>query len=284
MRRRIQKGLVEFSFLLPALLLFFVVVVVPFLQGFPMSFTDWDGMAPTSNVVGLENYARIFSDKNVINATKNTVLFTVLTVVFPNLLGLLIALLITKPTRVNKLIRTIVFMPYCLSIVLSSIIWKYMYNDILYGVFGVLSPLGRAEYAMIGISVICIWATTGYCMTIYIANIQGIPVDNYEVAQLEGATSWQSFRYVTLPRIVPAITSNITLLLAWGMKAYDYPMTATQGGPGRATESLALLIYNNFFLYFRAGYGQALAIVFTIVISAICFFVSRVLRKQEVEV
>lgn len=274
----------EFSFLVPALIVFVAVVVIPFIQGFPISFTDWDGMSPTRNFVGLDGYARVFTDKNVINSTHKTVIFTILTVVFPNVIGLLIALLISKTSRINKFMRTIIFMPYCLSIVLSSIVWKYLYNDILYGVFGVLSPLGRAETAIYGISVICIWATSGYCMTIYIASIQGIPTENFEVAQLEGANRIQTFVHVTLPYIVPAITSNVTLLLAWGMKAYDYPMNATQGGPGRATETLALLIYNNFFLYFRAGYGQALAIVFTIVISVICFVVSRALRAQEVEV
>ena len=284
MSKKTKQRLMEFSFLVPALIVFFAIIVLPFIQGFPISFTDWDGMSPTRNFVGFNGYARVFTDKNVVNATKNTVLFTVLTVIFPNLLGLAIALLISKSTRFNKFIRTFVFMPYCLSIVLSSIIWKYLYNDILYGTFGVLSPLGRAEYAIYGISVICIWATTGYCMTVYIASIQSVPLENFEVAQLEGASRWQSFIHVTLPYIVPGITSNVTLLLAWGMKAYDYPMTATQGGPGRATETLSLLIYYNFFQYFRAGYGQALAIVFTIVISIITLLVSRALRSQEVEV
>jgi len=136
---------------------------------------------------------------------------------------------------------------------------------------------------MVGLAIIAIWRDSGYCMVVYIAAIQGVSKDFYEAAQIEGASRFQQFRQITIPMIGPAITSNITLLLAWGMKVFDYPMAATSGGPGRASETVAMLIYNNLFIYYKAGYGQAIAVIFTFFIFLCSTTVSRTLRKREVE-
>lgn len=282
MSRKLKKELVDLSFLIPALLLFLFFVLLPFLQGFPMSFTDWDGMSKTNNHVGWSNYAAIFSDKNVGNAVFNTLQFTVLTVIFPNIFGLAIALLIHRKSTFNNVIRTIIFLPYCLSIVLTSFTWKYMFNDVFYGVFGLLNPLGSSRFATVGLSIICIWASVGYCMVIYIAGLQSIPAEYYEAAKVDGASPATIFWKVTLPLIMPSVNLNVTLLLGWGLKAYDYVMTATGGGPGRSSETIALLVYNNMFVYFKAGYGQAFAIVMTLLILAICGWTTRILRAREV--
>lgn len=249
-----------------------------------MSFTKWDGMSPNKPFVGLSNYLRIFQDGNVINATKNTLIFTVLTMVFSNLFGLLFALMIAKVSKINNILRTCIFVPYCLSLVLSSYIWRYVYSDVFYQIFGIPSPLGSTVWVMLGLAVISVWRDAGYCMVVYIAAIQGVSNDYYEAADLEGATHWQKFRDITLPMIAPAITTNFTLLLAWGMKVFDYPMAATAGGPGRASETVAMLIYNNLFTYYRAGYGQAIAVVFTAAIFVVSTIVSRTLRAREVEI
>ena len=284
MNRRTKKRIQEFTFIVPALTMFSVFVAYPFLQGIPMSFTKWDGMSPDRVFVGLDNYLRIFQDDNVINATKNTLIFTALTMVFSNLFGLLFALMISKATKLNNVLRTCIFVPYCLSLVLSSYIWRYVYSDVFYDIFGIPSPLGSTTWVMLGLAVISVWRDAGYCMVVYIAAIQGVSTDYYEAADLEGATRWQKFKNITFPMIGPAVTANFTLLLAWGMKVFDYPMAATAGGPGRASETVAMLIYNNLFTYFRAGYGQAIAVVFTASIFIISTLVSRTLRAREVEV
>ncbi len=284
MNRKTKKRIQEFTFILPALIMFSVFVAYPFLQGFPMSFTNWDGMSPNRVFVGFNNYLRIFQDGNVVNATKNTLIFTALTMVFSNLFGLLFALMISKATKLNNVLRTCIFVPYCLSLVLSSYIWRYVYSDVFYDIFGIPSPLGSTTWVMLGLAVISVWRDAGYCMVVYIAALQGVSTDYYEAADLEGATRWQKFKDITLPMIGPAITANITLVLAWGMKVFDYPMAATAGGPGRASETVAMLIYNNLFTYFRAGYGQAIAVVFTISIFVVSTLVSKTLRSREVEI
>ena len=278
MNPKTRKKLVEFSFVLPALILFCVFVAYPFLQGFPMSFTKWDGMSPKRPFVGLDNYIKLFSDPNVLNAAKNTVIFTLCTMLGSNLLGLAFALMISRESRFNSAIRTAIFIPYCLSLVLSSYIWRYVYSDVLYPMTGVPSPLGSTTMVMFGLAVISIWRDAGYCMVVYIAAIQGVSVDYYEAAEIEGCSKTRQFFSITLPMIGPAITANFTLLLAWGMKVFDYPMAATAGGPGRASETVAMLIYNNLFTYFKAGYGQAIAVVFTLVIFAVSTLIFYLVR------
>ncbi|RKD30963.1 carbohydrate ABC transporter permease [Lacrimispora algidixylanolytica] len=284
MNQKTKKRLQEFTFVLPALIIFAIFVVYPFLQGFPISFTKWDGMSPVKKYVGFSNYIRIFQDTNVLNAIKNTLIFTAVTMVFSNIFGLIFALMISKKSKINNILRTCIFVPYCLSLVLSSYIWRYVYSDVFFDVFGIPSPLGSTVWVMFGLSVISIWRDTGYCMVVYIAAIQGVSKDYYEAAELEGATPWQKFKAITFPMIAPAVTANFTLLLAWGMKVFDYPMAATAGGPGRASETVAMLIYNNLFTYFKAGYGQAIAVVFTLAIFAVSTLVSKNLRAREVEI
>lgn len=283
MNRKTIKRIQEFTFILPAVVMFAVFVAYPFIQGFPISFTKWDGMSPNRTFVGIDNYLRIFQDGNVINATKNTLMFTAFTMVCSNVFGLLLALMISKTSKLNNVLRTCIFMPYCLSLVLCAYIWRYIYSDVFYEILGIPSPLGSTVWVMLGLAVISVWRDAGYCMVVYIAAIQGISSDYYEAADLEGANPWQKFKHITFPMIAPAVTTNLTLLLAWGMKVYDYPMAATSGGPGRASETVAMLIYNNLFTYFRAGYGQAIAITFTIAIFVVSTIVSKILRAREVE-
>ena len=278
-----RRKLADFSFLVPALALFIMIIIIPFFEGVRLSFTNWNGIRPTYSYVGFQNYIRLFTDKTFSNATVNTVVFTIIATIFPNILGLILALLLQKSTRFNNFCRTIAFMPYCLSLVLVSFTWRYIYSDVFYGIFGVSNPLSSSTWVMVGISFICVWAPTGYCMVIYIAGLQGIPADYYEVAQIEGASPWQTFKHVTLPLIVPSITTNFTLLIGWNMKVFDYPMAATGGGPGRSAETVAMLIYNNLFKYYKAGYGQAMAVVFTVAVFIISGLTAWFFRSKEVE-
>lgn len=282
-RINIKKELIDFSFLLPALILFLIMVLVPFIQGIPLAFTNWNSLADDYKFTGLSNFERLFSDKNFINATRNTVIFAIVTTIVPNVLGLFIAILLQKNSKFNNFGRTVFFLPYCLSIVLVCFIWKYIFSDIGFEFLGIPNPLSSPSMVMIGISFICVWGTTGYCMVVYIAGLQSVPVDYYEVARIAGATPWQTFCYVTLPSIIPSVTTNVTLLIAWGMKVFDYPMAATQGGPGRSAETLSMLIYNNLFKYFKGGYGQAMALVFTVGVFIVSGLTAKILRSKEVE-
>jgi raffinose/stachyose/melibiose transport system permease protein len=121
-------------------------------------------------------------------------------------------------------------------------------------------------------------------MIIYIAALQTVPVEYYEAADIDGASRFKKFIYITVPSIVPAFTACLTLLLAWGMKLFDYPMAATMGGPGKATMSIGMYVYNNQFSYMKAGYGQAAAILMTLVMIVVSGSLNRFLRSKELEV
>lgn len=282
-RQELKKRAVDFSFLAPVLIMFAAFVAIPFFWGVPISLTDWDGLSQTRHFIALQNYRNLFSDAHIASAFRNTGIFAVLTLVFSNVLGLAVALLLKQSNRINNMTRTMVFMPYCLSMILQSYVWRYMYDDVLYGLFSIPNPLSSQTWAIVGISFICIWADTGYCMIIYVAALQGIPQDYYEVAEIAGANKWQQFWQITLPMLWPAVVSNIIIYLGWGLRVYDYPMAATSGGPGRASETIAMLIYKNLFSYYKAGYGQALAVVYTALIFVVIGIVAKVLRSREVE-
>lgn len=281
--KRMKKESPYWVMLLPCLLLFFGFVVLPVIQGIPISFTDWDGFSPARNSVGWKNYSRVFSDKYVLNAVNNTFRFTLYEVIVCNVLGLLLALLFNGVSRTNNLCRTLVFMPHVISLVLSAYMIRYMLTE-LYQYTGILNLLGNKTYVVFGLSIIAIWRDTGYCMIIYLAALQSVDPTMYEVALIEGAGPVKRFFKVTLPLIMPSVTANVTLLTAWGLKLYDYSVAATKGGPGRASESVSMYVYDMIFPYYKAGYGQAIAIVWIVVIFLITQTISVVLRKQEVDV
>lgn len=271
------------GFLLPTLILFCVMVVYPFIKGVRISFTDWDGFSNTYQLVGFDNYIKLFTDPTIIEPIKNSLFYTVVTVIGDNVIGLLIALLLKKDTRINRVIRTCVFMPFIISLVLTGFIWSYIYSDVFYSMFHIKSMLGNKNTVMLGICIMAMWRDAGYSMLIYLAGLNGISDTYYEAAKIDGASPFQRFKYITMPLLAPAITINITLFLGWGLKVFDYAMTVTHGGPGRASETFALYVYNYTFPYNKAGYGQASAIVMMVVVVIITSVVTHLLRKREVD-
>ncbi|HOV63396.1 MAG TPA: sugar ABC transporter permease, partial [Spirochaetia bacterium] len=148
---------------------------------------------------------------------------------------------------------------------------------------GIRNPLGNPETANLGLSMISIWRNMGYCVVIYVAALQTIPVSLYEAASAEGANAWIRFTRITLPMLIPALNINLTLILGWGLKEFDTVMAATGGGPGDATTSVAFYVYKTTFVWGKAGFGQAIAIVMMLGIVLTTSLVSRFLRSREVE-
>lgn len=280
MKKYWKKERFYLFFLLPTVLFMIVFLYYPLLRGIPIAFTDWDGFSKTSNFVGLDNFRRIFQDINIPRDLKNTLLFTILETFFCNVIGLAMALAVKKANIFNNLLRTLFFMPYVISLVLSS----YMIQYLLYQVcqtFSWTSPLAVPSTVIPGLALIAIWRDSGYCMIIYIAAILSVDESMYESAAIEGATKFQQFRKITLPMIVPAFTANVTLLLSWGLKLFDYSMTAVKGD---ASESINVYVYRLIFPGYQAGYGQAVAVMWLIIVVIITNLVTRALRKREVEI
>ena len=281
-----NKILFDVFFLAPGLVFFIYIVVIPFLQGIPYSFTDWNLVSPKYNFVGWRNYLEVITNTNGGNFMKyfvHTLVFTVLQTVFCNILGLIFALFVHKSSKFNSIVRVAFFLPFVLSALLSAYIWQDIYANIYGPLFNTISPLAMPQTALGGISFIAIWNCSGYCMVIFIAALQSIPQEYVEAAKIDGANSIQRFFNITLRMIVPAFTANVAILMSWGFKVFDIPMAATHGGPGFATQTIAMYAYDNIFTYLKAGVGQASAVIMVIMLAVITLTVSKLIRSQEVE-
>jgi raffinose/stachyose/melibiose transport system permease protein len=281
-KRKIRDHSTYFLFMLPALVFFLLVVVLPFIQGIPYSFTNWKSIVSTNKeFIGLHNYRMLITNKYFLQALGNTFKYTITYIIASNIIGLTIALLLQKSNWFNNFARTLVFMPFVVALTSAALVWRYVYTDIYGALFNTFSPLGISRQVIVGMAVIGIWRDMGYCMLIFIAALQAIPSDYYEAATVSGANKFQQFRYITLPLIVPAFTSNITLLLAWGLRLFDLPMAVARNV--EAAQTTSMFIYDYIFSFSKAGLGQAAAIIVTCILVILTKIINDMFRKLEVE-
>lgn len=272
----------DFSFLAPSLILFLFIILVPLVKGIQYTFTNWDGLMPKLNYVGLKNYITVIHDKDLIQPICNTILFTLVTVVAINVIGLAVAMAVNKEFKGVNVIKSIIFIPLVVSLVLVSQMWMYVYSD-FFSMLGWKSPLIDKKTSMLGLCIMSIWRESGLAMMIYLAGLKNIPGEINEAAIIDGANFWQRFRNVTVPFLAPAFTYCIPLWLAAGLRMYDYSFVATSGGPQHSTETMAYYIYSYLFPYNKVGYGQTVAVLYLIVCIILSNVVTRTLRKREFE-
>lgn len=269
-------------FLLPTIILFGVVVLMPFIQGIPYSFTSWKSiLSPNHPYNGLTNYTYLLGNKYFKQSLEVTFHFTLEYLLLSNLFGFALALLIHKSSKFNNVARTVFFLPFTISVAAGAIVWKYLYIDVFGTLFNAVSPLSLESQIVPGMAVMASWRDMGYCMLIYIAALQTISQDYYEAATVEGANSWQRFWRITIPMIVPAFTTNITLILSWGLRTFDLSMNVSANMA--AGQTTAYYIYQSIFQNSKAGLGQAAAIILTVILVVLTQIVTRVLRRLEVE-
>jgi raffinose/stachyose/melibiose transport system permease protein len=279
----LRSGIERFLLLLPALGLFTFLVVVPFARGVVYSFTDWDGVSRTYNFVGLRNYLLLFSEAELVLPVKNTLIFTAITVVGVNALGLGIALLLNFEFRASGFFRSLFFFPIVMSLIMVSYIWSYLFSGFFAPVLGITGVLSNPKTVMLGISGIALWRDAGFAMVTYHAALVAVPGELLAAVKIDGASAFQRFRHVVFPLIAPAVTINVTLWLGWGLRVFDYVAAATRGGPGNASMTVAFQVYRMTFVYDKVGYGQAAAIVMMIVILALSITTTSLLRRREIE-
>lgn len=268
--------------MLPAFLFLLVVVIIPFFQGIPYSFTNWKSLLNANrDFVGLRNYQILLTNEHFLRTFGNTFSYTILYILFANIIGLCIALALQRSTFFNNFARTVVFMPFVVSLTAGAIVWNYVFTDIYSVIFNKISPFGLSDQVIYAMVVVGVWRDLGYCMLIFIAGLTAIPQDYYEAALIEGANTFYQFKRITLPLIVPAFTANVTLLLAWGLKLFDLPMVVARNMA--AAETTAIFIYDYIFAFSKAGIGQAAAIICTIVLVVITRIVTYFFRRMEVE-
>lgn len=269
-------------FMLPTIILFCIVVLIPFFQGIPYSFTNWKSIvSETKEFNGLKNYIYLIKNKYFQDSLLVTFKFTILYMISANVMGLLLALAIHRSSWFNNIARTVLFLPFTVSVTAGSIVWSYVFTDVYGTITGLVSPLGMPGQIIYGMVVIGAWRDMGYTMLIYIAALQAVPQDYYEAATVDGAGKLRQFFSVTAPNIVPAFTTNVTLLLAWGLRTFDMPMAVARNA--REGQFTAVYVYDSIFSNNKAGLGQAAAVILTIILVVLTQIVTRSLRRLEVE-
>ena len=267
-------------------------LVVPMIYTVYFSGFKYQIMRPDAmKFIGLENYQKLFSDKNFWLALKNTVYFTVIVVPCQCVLALALALLVSKKFRGVAVFRTMYFAPQLTSMVVISVLWSVLYNanpntglinSILVSLG--MSPikfLSDASTAMNSIIFMSAWQGAGYQMMIFLAGLQGIPRDQYEAASVDGATKFKQFLYITIPGLKGTIKYVIMITMIQAMKLFTQPYIMTQGGPKNSTKTLVYYIYTQGFQKGNFGYACSIAAVFFVIVVCMSMAMKKVTAATD---
>ena len=268
-------------FVLPTMLAFTIGFIAPFLLGVYLSFCKFTTVTD-AKFIGLANYLKIFEENDFTHSLIFTVLFTIVTVLLINVLAFAVAMLLTKGFKGTNVFRTVFFMPNLIGGIILGYVWQLLLNGIL-AIFD-RTLTYSATYGFWGLVILTLWQQVGYMMVIYIAGIQNIPGELIEAAKIDGATSPQILKNVIIPMVMPSITICTFLTLTNGFKLFDQNLALTNGAPSKASEMLALNIFNTF--YGRTGYegvGQAKAVIFFIIVTIIAMVQNRLTTAKEVQ-
>ncbi len=286
-RRKMQMNLLY----LPALFIVLLFVLFPLVRSIIMSFYNWNGYSETKIWLGFENYLNLLSDENFKRSFLNTLLYGFGSTILQNILGLALAIFLNTKFFGHKAVRTIVYLPVMISGLIMGYIMYFVVrnhgalNEILswIGITG-MDWMGNGNIGRWIITLVNSWQYCGYCMVIYMAGLQGISRQYYEAASIDGANAFKSFRYITIPLLVPAMSSAVVINLIGGLKLYDVVVSLSDGGPNYMTSSLSYYINNRYFSAEQAGYASSVGVVMFLFIMLCSLTLNRYFRKREVEI
>lgn len=275
----------------PALILFFLLTLVPLASLLALSFhnVEWADRQAIWTFVGGDNYLALFSDTLFRAGISNTIIFAVVAVAIQMVIGFWMALLTVSITRGRVVYRTVFLLPILVPGIVIGAIWKLMYSfdfGVINQIFGLVGIppqdwLGNANLALASVIVVDIWHWTPFCYLLMLAALESLPEDVFEAAKMDGATGWRLLRYVTVPLMLPAIVVTFVFRLILAFKVFDQIYLLTGGGPGTATEVISFTIYRRFFTEDRPGYGAALSIATFMAIAALIFIALRISRRRR---
>jgi len=290
---RAQRKILPFVFLLPALAFFVIFQVYPLLKGFQMSFYHWELLpGRISQFIGLENYIQAFTDPIFLRASKNTLIYALVTVPGQMVLAMLAAVLLNALPRGRVIFRILYYIPVITSWVIVSLLIRYLFQSpeglINYFLVNVLhvakNPIlwmNKASTAFIPILILGIWKGIGWSMVIYLAALAGVPKELQEAASIDGANSWQNFWRITFPLISPTIVFTLVMLLIGGFNVFISVYLITGGGPMQQTEVMLSYAYHQAFDYLDFGYGAALSYTMGIIIIILSLLQIKLFRKPQ---
>lgn len=278
---------------IPAVAIYAVFFIIPNISGLALAFTDWNiYFFDDIHFNGLDNFVKLFQEDIFWIAMKNTFLFAVVTVLGKNILGFLMALMVSKTSRFNIYLRTVVFLPVTISSIVVSIIFVSIYNPDT----GILNEFLRVigletltqqwlvdpKIALWSIAAMEIWQWSGFNMVVFVAGMQSIPDDFFEAARIDGAGRWQTLKSITIPLMVQSFAVTFVFSIISGFKVFAQVYGTTNGGPADATQVMGTFLFKSF-SEGKLGYSAAVGVIFMFLILLFSLLFLILLRKKEVE-
>ncbi len=279
-----------YLFTLPALAVLFLFFIHPIILTADMSFTSFKGIGESKDI-GWRNYERIVSRDRYLDAIWITLFYTVIVVPALTVTGLFFAAILHRLPAIRNFSRAALYTPAMMSFVVIGYVWQFLYSPLNGGINVALRDLGLGAFeqnwlgnpdiALFSVAFVQVWMFTGFTCAIFLAGFAGIPEEIGEAGRLEGATSWQRFRYLELPLLGPSITVSVILTTIGTLKTFELPFILTNGGPDGATRMLSIEIIDNLFGQYKFGFASALSIIMLIIVLAVAFVQNKVLRDRE---
>jgi multiple sugar transport system permease protein len=275
-------------FVIPALVVISAVIVFPWVFTLWMSAHRWT-LGQEQSFIGFENYIRLASDGRFWESLWHTLIYTVLSVVAPLFLGTLAALVFDAQFPLRGFLRGVFVMPMMATPVAIALVWTMMFHPQLGVLNYLLSFIGIGPLEWIynqstvipSLVLVETWQWTPLVMLIVLGGLAAVPREPYESAEIDGANAWQKFRYLTMPMIAPFLMIAVIIRSIDAVKSFDIIYAMTQGGPGTASETINIYLYNTAFAYYDIGYGSAMAVVFFIIIVALSFVLLMVRQRSQ---
>jgi multiple sugar transport system permease protein len=276
-----REALTFYILILPWLIGFLAFLAYPMLRSLYLSFTSYNLLSPPE-WIGLQNFQRIFSDPDFWQSLKVTLLYALGSVPGGTIIALALAMVLAQKLRGVNIWRTIFFLPSILSSIAVAVLWLFIFRpqdgllNMALGLFGIQGPdwLLSEQWALPALIIMSWWSVGGQ-IVIYLAGLKGIPEVLYEAAEIDGASAWAKFRFVTLPMLSPTIFFNVVLAIIGALQVFDVGFVMTRGGPNKATLFYMLNLYQRAFQMTQMGYASALAWILFIIIMGITLLVIR---------
>jgi raffinose/stachyose/melibiose transport system permease protein len=294
-RPRIRWGQIVtiIGFLLPAAVIYIGLVLLPVAQAIYYSFWRWNGLGPLQSFVGLANYTRVVNDRVFLGALSNNLQILVLSLIVQLPIALGLALLVRHNLRGRAIFRTVFFLPFVLSQVVTGVIWNFVYlpqGGLISTVFLMLFPgatppafLAQPSTVLYALFIVITWKFFGFHMILYTAGLQNIPAELEEAAQIDGCNRLQALRYITIPLLGNTIRLTIYLSVLGSLQFFDLIWIMTTGGPVNASDTMATYLYKFGFLRFQLGYGSAVAVIMFVLCFGFSLFYQRVVMRRDFE-
>jgi len=287
-----ESRFVGWYYLLPGLIIYLVFVFYPILETIRTSLYRWDGFSSNRTFILFDNYIKLAGDPQFLKALLNNLTFIIFYSIIPILIGLLLASLLgRKPLPGLTLFRTGLFLPQILSMVVVGVTWRWIFNP-AFGPLNVglraigldnlaMAWLGDFKLALSAVGIVGTWVQYGFCMVLFLAGMQRIPEDQYEAAELDGASGFKQLIYITLPSLKSEIGVALITTVIAALRVFDLVYVTTRGGPGDSTLVTGFLVYRAAFQQNQLGYASAIATVMTILILAISLVILRFQSGEE---